>query len=254
ALVLRALAAQSRTDFEAVIADDGSTAETATLIGALRPNLPYALQHIWQEDRGFRAAMARNRAIAVARGDYLIFLDGDCIPQCDFVARHAHLAEPGYFVAGNRILLSERFTSEVVQRQLQLWSWRSPRWLASYLRGDINRLLPLLRLPDNTLRKRHNQQWQGAKTSNLAMWRRDVLGINGFDESFQGWGHEDAELVVRLLRSGVQRKDGRCSVPVLHLWHTEQDRSFESANRHRLEQCLESEVTAAQRGIDQYLQ
>ncbi|MCK5524738.1 MAG: glycosyltransferase family 2 protein [Thiomargarita sp.] len=251
ALVLQALAAQKgvKFSFEVIIADDGSTPETAALIKQLQPDLPYSLQLMWQEDKGFRAAMARNRAIAMASGDYLIFLDGDCIPQTDFIARHLQLAENGWFVAGNRILLSEKFTALLLKNSLALlkkegikkegiWTRHITEWLLPYLRRDINRLLPLLRLPDSSLRKFQKQKWQGAKTCNLAVWRKDILKINGFDEQFQGWGHEDAELVVRLLHSGTRRKEGRFSVPVLHLWHQEQDRHQEKKNRQRLEQRL----------------
>jgi len=225
ALVLQALAAQvgskCQTDeFEVIIADDGSTPSTAELFTQLQAYLPYQIQHIWQDDQGFRAARARNRAVAVARGHYLIFLDGDCIPQTDFIARHYQLAERGWFVAGNRILLSQKFTAQVLRGQPQgvaptfvglqpfdIWTWHTIQWLFLYFRRDINRLLPLLRLPDSAL--------------------EDILRVNGFDEQFKGWGHEDAELVVRLLHNGVRRKEGRFAVPVFHLWHPEQDRCQE---------------------------
>ncbi|MDM8559960.1 glycosyltransferase family 2 protein, partial [Candidatus Parabeggiatoa sp. HSG14] len=267
ALVLSALVAQENPlnfSFEVIIADDGSTQATAELIKQFQPRLP--MQHIWQEDKGFRAAMARNRAIAASTGHYLIFLDGDCIPQTDFIVKHSKLAEKGWFVAGNRILLSEKFTTQTIrlsqknttlpfseEKLGRIWTWPITQWFLPYLRRDINRLLPLLRLPDNFLRKYSQQKWQGAKTCNLALWREDILKINGFDERFQGWGHEDAELVVRLLRSGILRKEGRFSVPVLHLWHSEQDRHQEKANRQRLEQMLKSTTVIAQKGIKQYL-
>lgn len=254
ALVLQGLAAQTQKIFEVVIADDGSTADTRSLLDKLRPQLSFPLHHVWQEDCGFRAAKARNQAIAKSTGDYLIFMDGDCIPPTDFVARHSDLAETHCFVTGNRVLLNEKFTLQVIEQQLPLWAWSRSRWLQHYCFGHINRLLPLLRLPDNSLRN-HTQKWQGAKTCNLGLWRRDMLAANGFDESFQGWGHEDADLVVRLLRSGIKRKDGRFAVPVLHLWHPEQDRSQEPLNQERLQTSLQTNTTAVKcgGGLDQYL-
>ncbi|ALG68043.1 glycosyltransferase family 2 protein [Beggiatoa leptomitoformis] len=254
--VLHACAQQQGVDvrhLEIIIADDGSHIATTELINSLRPRLPYQLKHSWQADNGFRAGMARNRAVALATGNYLIFLDGDCLPRSDFVAQHLQLAEQNWFVAGNRVLLNPVFTEAILQQAIQLpdnlWQW----WRV-YLQGAMNRFLPLLTLPlPNAWRKWHCKRWQGAKTCNLAMWRADFFAVNGFDELFQGWGHEDADLVVRLIRAGVQRKEGRFAVPVFHLWHPEQDRSQEPANIARLQAILTATTTVATVGVNQYL-
>lgn len=248
ALVLQALALQTRSHFEVIVADDGSTRTTTTFLTQVQSRLPYPLKHVWQEDQGFRAARVRNRAIAVAEGDYVVFLDGDCIPRPDFIAKHRQLVEENCFVTGHRILFSQRFTCQVIQNSWTVGSWSFIRWLIPYMRRDINRLLPLLHLP---YVKYTTQLWQGAKTCNLGLWRKDILDINGFNEDFQGWGHEDAELVVRLLRHGIQRKEGRFKVPVFHLWHPLVDRSLEQQNRQRLEQTLHTTAVIAQQGIAQ---
>ena len=65
----------------------------------------------------------------------------------------------------------------------------------------------------------------------MAVWKQDFQQISGFDEQFQGWGHEDADLAVRLLRSGIKRKNGRFAIPVLHLWHTEAERNPDNIMR-----------------------
>jgi glycosyltransferase involved in cell wall biosynthesis len=265
-LVLLGLAAQKCfdfNDFEVIVADDGSTDSTQELLQRLQPYLPYSLKMIWQPDQGFRAARARNLAVQASQGTYLIFLDGDCIPQTDFVANHYQLAENGWLVAGNRILLSQRFTTALIKqfsllnfpsdnidssellkqrhliKKIAIWHWQPWQWLLPYLHHDINRFLPLLRLPDRIFpRKRWRQKWQSAKSCNLAIWRQDFLQVNGFNEKFQGWGHEDAELVVRLFHHGVQRKEGRFAVPVFHLWHQEQDRTREAINYQHLQHEL----------------
>jgi hypothetical protein len=122
------------------------------------------------------------------------------------------------------------------------------------VRGEVNRLLPLLRLPEGRWRKQRSRRWSGARTCNLAVWREDLLAINGFDEGFEGWGHEDADLVVRLFRLGRRRKQGHFAVPVLHLWHHQNDRSKEPANWARLQQVLGNrEAMRATPGLNQYL-
>ncbi|MCS6896358.1 MAG: glycosyltransferase, partial [Nitrospira sp.] len=79
-LVLHGYALQDDLDFEITIADDGSTEDTRILIERLREQMPFQIRHVWQEDKGFRLAAIRNRAVAVTQADYIIFTDGDCIP------------------------------------------------------------------------------------------------------------------------------------------------------------------------------
>ena len=253
AAVLDGYAAQEVQSFELIVADDGSTDETRHLIAARARQAPYRLRHVWQEDRGFRAAAIRNRALAQTAAEYVIFSDGDCIPSRRFVARHAALAERGYFVAGNRILLSERFTEEVLRASLPVHEWPARKWLMAWLRRDVNRALPLLDLPDGAFRKRAPNRWKGVKTCNLSAWRRDLIAVNGLDESYCGWGLEDSDLVIRLFRAGVKHKSARFAAPVFHLWHREFDRSRLGENERRLNEVIGCGRIEALNGVCQYL-
>jgi glycosyltransferase involved in cell wall biosynthesis len=250
--VFHGLADQTDLDFEVLVADDGSRDDTRVLVESAGRNLPVPIRHLWQEDRGFRAGAARNRATAAARGDYVIFLDGDCVPRPHFVARHRELAEPGWMVAGNRILLSESFTREVLASQVPLQRWTDTQWRAAHRRGDINRTLPLRHLPLGPLRKVAATRWQRIRTCNLGVWRANLQRVNGFDEAFEGWGYEDSDLAVRLINSGVRRKEGAYATGVLHLWHRENDRRAEGENWDRLQRRMGERATRAQRGLDQY--
>ena len=184
---------------------------------------------VWHEDQGFRAAEIRNRAILAARGSYCIFLDGDCIARPDFVATHRRLAEPGWFVTGNRILLSRALTRKVLDEKLMPETWDLADWVTQRWRGGINRLSAILRLPLGPLRRLRAHAWRGARSCNLAIWRGDLDRVDGFDADYSGWGKEDSDIIVRLLHAGVRRKDGNFATGVLHLWHAEADRSMLSA-------------------------
>lgn len=254
AAVLEGFLAQTDGDFEVIIADDGSTDDTRKVIESYRPRAPFKLTHVWQEDRGFRAAAIRNRALATTSAAYIVFTDGDCIPVPEFVARHRLLAEPGWFLAGNRVLLSESFTRRVLKNTISVHTWDINHWLWAWMRRDINRWLPLIYLPGVTAwRKSSPNRWQGAKTCNLSAWRRDLLKVNGLDESYSGWGLEDSDLVVRLIRSGVKHKSARFTAPVLHLWHRENPRHGLDENRRRLDEVLRSDRVLAIAGVNQYL-
>lgn len=247
--VLRALARQSDENFEIVIADDGSRPETASLIESWRSRLPMPLKHVRHEHRGFRGGEIRNRGIMASDGKLCIFLDGDCLAGGDFVATHRQLAEPGWFVTGNRILLSGELTEDVLAEGVAAEEWNFATLLRQRLQGGINRLVPTLRLPLGPLRKLNRDNWEGAQTCNLAVARSDLDRIDGFDCSYAGWGLEDSDLVVRLLRFGVRRKDGRFATGVLHLWHPHNDRSQLPANQTRLDEVMRGSRVRAFRGM-----
>ena len=247
--VLRSLARQTDRNFEVVVADDGSEQPTAALVESWKAKIGHRLEHVWHEDRGFRAAEIRNRAILASRGDYVVFLDGDCIARPDFVATHRRLAERGWFVTGNRILLSPDLTQKVLREKLAPETWRFADWLAQRSRGGINRLGALLQLPLGPLRRLRRNAWRGARSCNLAVWRSDLTRVDGFDADYRGWGKEDSDIIVRLQRAGVRRKDGVFATGVLHLWHAEADRSALPANEQKLSDIIASDEIRAQRGL-----
>lgn len=243
---------QDRSQFELLIADDGSREDTGALVAAYSARAPFPVRHVWQEDRGFRAGAARNRALAQTSADYVIFSDGDCVPPPAFVSRHAALAEAGAFLSGNRVLLNETFTHAVLGGRLPIHEWSTARWLLAWMRRDVNRALPLMRLPGEAWRRRAPRRWEGVKTCNFSAWRTDLVRANGFDERYSGWGLEDSDLVIRLLHAGVRHKNARFSAPVFHLWHPEHDRSLLSENRARLDEILASDRVVAVEGLDRY--
>ena len=252
AAVLAGYCDQTDPSFELLVADDGSTDDTRLLVESVAARAPFTVRHVWQEDTGFRPGAARNRAAARTQADYLIFADGDCIPARAFVSKHKHLAEENCFLSGNRVLLSESFTQRVLAERIALQQWGTLRWLAAWMTRDVNRLLPLLMLPDAPFRKRTPQQWEGVKTCNLSLWRKDFSRVNGFDESYSGWGLEDSDLAIRLIHAGVQHKNARFATPVFHFWHRENDRSRLPENQKMLDELIASTRIEARTGINQY--
>jgi glycosyltransferase involved in cell wall biosynthesis len=247
--VLRSLLRQSDADFEVLVADDGSTDRTRDLIDARKPRFGGRLRHIWQPDDGFRLAEIRNRAILAATGDYCIFLDGDCIARTNYVASHRALARPGWFVTGNRLLLSRALSERILQDNLEPENWTFAQWRRLRRAGEIKRLAPLLSLPLGPLRRLRSNDWRGAQGCNLGIWRSDLIAVDGFEGAFASWGREDSDLLIRLMRAGIRRKDGRMATGVLHLWHAEADRSRLPENERRLDNIRSSTRIRAERGL-----
>src|SRR5262249_8387719 len=159
------------------------------------------------------------------------------------------LAEGGWVVTGTRVLLSPALPAAVVRDDLRPEGWRAPGWFRQRLRGGVNRLAAVLRLPLGPLRKLRSRQWRGARSCNLAVWRSDLERVDGFDACFSGWGREDSDLLIRLLRCGLRRKDGRFATGVIHLWHPQADRGQLARNDGRLDGGLQSERVGGQRGL-----
>lgn len=228
--VLAGLAKQDDKNFEIIVADDGSTQAHQHAIEAAAHKCGIALSHVWHPDVGFTASRVRNLGVAAARGTYIVLLDGDCVPEADFIYRHRQLMESGYFVNGSRVMLSRALTEAVIAGHIQLQMQGAMFWLRQRLAGGASKLGALVRLPDFAGRKHARFIWKGIRSCNMGVWRKDYEAVDGFDESFVGWGHEDADFVLRLHNAGINRKNGFASTEVYHLWHPQASRGAEPEN------------------------
>jgi GT2 family glycosyltransferase len=249
--VLRGLAPQCGPDHMVVVADDGSRPEQVQALRTGLPRFACPVRHVWHPDVGFTAARARNLGAAHAGADYLVFMDGDCVPSPHFVRAHAALAEAGHFVNGSRVLLSEALTRRALAREIELPNLGAADWLRLRLAGDVNKLSHLVSWAGAPLRVEERFRWKGIRSCNFALAQSDFEAVDGFDESFSGWGHEDADLVLRLHHQGLRRKNGFWGTEVYHLWHREQSRADEDANRKRVLARLETGIIRATSGLRQ---
>ena len=210
---------QTPGGFEIVIADDGSSDETTELIDRLRKELGLELRHVWHEDRGFRKCEILNRAIQEARGQYLIFSDGDCIPWSQFLPTHLRFARRGRFLSGGYFRLPRKLSEclsldDVQSGRIENLSWfhrqglpRTWRTRRLGVSPGVGRVLDLL-TPTRP-------SWNG---HNASGWKDDLVRVNGFDERM-GWGGEDRELGERLVNLGIAGVQIRHRAICLHQWH-----------------------------------
>lgn len=245
ALVLAGLSAQDDKQFEVVIADDGSTREHREAMEAAARRVGMSVTHVWHPDVGFTLSQSRNLGVGVANGSYFVFLDGDCVPEVDFIRRHRMLSEIGYMVVGSRVLLSESLTQLAIGSGVHLNGQSLWFWLTQRVSGQANKLGSVVRMPDFGFRKCNNFRWRGIRGCNMGVWRADFEAINGFDQSFVGWGHEDADFVLRLHNLGVERKNGYYATEVYHLWHHEAKRDAASSNAGKVQERLSSGLVQA---------
>lgn len=237
--VLEGYRGQSRYPDELIVADDGSTDETARVVREFAAHAPFKVQHVWHEDTGFRLAEIRNKAIAAATSDYVIFSDGDCIPHPRFVEDHGRAIRTGCFVTGKRMLLRKNVSQAFV------WTGVAHAF-ACWLQRELTGGHHLIRLPWLI---RSRQGFKGLRGCNIAVFRSDLLAVNGFNEQIVGWGREDSELVVRLLSLGRKRLELPFSAMVFHLWHPENSRGSLAENDRLLEHVVSSGISRCEHGI-----
>ncbi|MGH7492528.1 MAG: glycosyltransferase [bacterium] len=224
-LVLAGFARQSFQDFEILIADDGSDDAVVEEVHALIAASPHHIRHIWHEDRGFRKNRILNRAIVAAQSDYLIFVDGDCVPHREFVRDHFEKGQPKTCLAGRRVDLSKRITGKLSEEKIR----------AGYLEKQLGQMLldSLLLGSKNVekgiyIRSKYlgglmSRKKRGLLGSNFSLHKADLLSINGFDERYEEPGiGEDRDIEFRLEQNNIAVKSlGNVAIQY-HLHHQKQ--------------------------------
>lgn len=215
ALVLESIALQegARGCFEVIVSDDGSTDETAAIVDSFAAGAGFHVRFVSQPHDGFRLAAVRNRGARLAAGDYLLFLDGDCILPRDHLAAYLERRRPGVAHLGYCARLPEGVSAVL-----------APGGLAA---ADLDAIVP----PEERrlLARRHRKAWWHAVLwhpskprlagGNFGVWRRDFEMVNGFDERFVGWGQEDDDLGLRLRAAGIKLESIVGRTFSLHVWH-----------------------------------
>lgn len=214
-LCLKSLSVQSRLPDEVVIGDDGSNEETKIMIDRFRENFPVPITHVWHEDKGFRLAKSRNKAVVATHGEYIIQIDGDLILHKDFIADHLQFVRPVFFLKGGRVNLTKELTQSIcASNKLKRFHFFS--------KGLMRRVNAIHCLPVSRflapLYKKGKVLGLGC---NMSFWKKDYIAINGYDEFYEGWGGEDYDFACRLMNAGVNRLYLKLSGIVYHLWHND---------------------------------
>ncbi|MDE5808400.1 MAG: glycosyltransferase family 2 protein [Muribaculaceae bacterium] len=246
-VVLRSVTKQTMLPDEIIIADDGSGEKTQQLIRKWQqsPLLPVPLKHIWQIDEGFRLAMIRNKAIAASNCEYIIQIDGDAFIHPKFIEDHLKMAKKGFFVKGSRILLDKSLSDKICESKKYLF----PSVFSLHIERYREKAFRCGLLRDFFVS--FNPKDLSALGCNMAFWRDDAIRVNGYDEEFTGWGHEDTDFTMRLHRNGIEKRNIRYAALIYHLWHKQAGDGIKNAILRDNQSKLGN--IKALKGINQYL-
>lgn len=241
-LVLKCVLNQTILPKEILIADDGSRDDTRLMIEEIQKESSIPIIHVWQEDQGFRVSRVRNKAIARATSDYIIQIDGDILMDRHFIADHLELAKEGCFVCGSRVLLSPETTDLLVKGQ------KEPLSLSAFTLNGMR-----VRFLRHLLADYYDRNYMHSRGCNMAFWRKDMVAVNGYDETFEAWGYEDSELAYRLIASGVRKRFLKMGGVAFHMFHSKVSRDGEAERMEALRQSVASKRNWADDGLDKYL-
>ncbi|HET7367307.1 MAG TPA: galactosyltransferase-related protein [Gaiella sp.] len=247
--VLRAFAQQSDASFALVVADDGSGPDTKALVDEWRSHFGRRLVHVWQPDEGFRLARVLNLGSLAVDADYLAFMHGESIPRRHFVRAIRSCIQPGWFVAGRRVDVSEELTGRVLADELPVHRWGMVEWVRS--RRHVGSLIALTRRDRRRVGVEGVPEFLPHDRSYgylLGVDRKDFERVNGYDTRFEGWGEEDVDIAVRLRRIGLRCGHAGPDGTLIHLWH-ESEIPAERANWHLLQATEQSDRIEAIEGL-----
>lgn len=219
--VFAALARQSFPHFDVIIADDGSGKEVADVVNGAKRKYSFPIRHLWHADKGWRKNTMLNYAVLESRTEYLIFIDGDCLPSRRFVEDHVAQREEGKVLLGRRVEHGKRWADELTLTKIERGDFEhyTVRDLIDALHGKSVRLEHGIRIPVAFLR-RFIEKSDNMLGCNFSTYKRHLIDVNGFDEEYDGPGSgEDSDLYYRLNLIGIRGKSLRNLAIQYHLWH-----------------------------------
>jgi glycosyltransferase involved in cell wall biosynthesis len=238
-LCLESVAGQTQLPKEVIVADDGSTEETKQVVDSFKNRIN--IVHVWHEDKGFRLAEIRNKAIKKATGQYIVQIDGDIILHKKFIADHVAFAKKGFYTRGTRVKLSKELSQK-------LWAG---------IPINLNLFTSGLETRENAIRwgfltnllSKPKKQSSHALGCNMAFWREDLIHVNGYNNELTGWGHEDEELCARLVNSKIYRRKIKYSAIAYHIYHEERQKENENNHNSIIEETIKNKITRHKNGI-----
>jgi glycosyltransferase involved in cell wall biosynthesis len=244
-LVLLSVKRQTKLPDEVIVADDGSGGETRKLIEAFQKDFPVPLVHVWHEDNGFQKSVILNKAIAKAKGEYIVAVDGDMITEKHFVEDHLALSEPNVFVYGKRVKLKESILKRL---------FRKKKIRFHFFSRGISKRGRTLRIPYLADKYHANDFRYGAvRGCNISFWRSDFIKVNGYNEEMTGWGKEDTELTHRFFNNGMLGKNVKYRAIAYHIYHKDTSRERDVINTAIQQRTIDENIKACSKGINQYL-
>lgn len=232
-LIVDSLQYQTYKNFELIVAEDGQHEPMKEFVQSIKH---LHVKHTTQEDIGVRKARSQNNAILASTGEYLIFIDGDCILHSEFIASHVALSQSKTLLCGRRLNLNESVTKKLRDKELITQMYEKQFWINSIgmIFNRESRFEQALYFnPNGFIYKNIINKRERNRTilgCNFSCFKDDMLSINGFDESYgQSAVSDDMDLDWRFRAFGLKLNSCKNSAIMYHLFHKAHNRGDATA-------------------------
>jgi GT2 family glycosyltransferase len=199
--------------FEVIVTDDGSEDSTQSVVQDFSLTANFPVRWVTHAHQGFRVALCRNDGARASAAPYLLFSDGDCLFPDDHLRKHLLARRRGVVRAGDCLRLTEEATNRIDAAAIVSGAYRG--WAAP----SDRRRLARKRFKERCYQLMRHRFKPKLTGWNIGIFRRDFEAVNGFDESFVGWGCEDDDLAIRLRRAGRRIISALPYTHAYHMWH-----------------------------------
>ena len=236
-LIIESLKNQTYKNFEVVIAEDGQDEKMQAFIESIKD---LDIKHTTQEDIGIRKTRSLNNGIIASEGEFLIFIDGDCIPYSTFIESYVKISQDGFIISGRRVNLGPKYSKKLRNKiisPLELEKTFLLRYI--FISQDCKEGHSedgFYFSPDGWI---YNKFIKNRKAStsilgcNYACFKKDIIAINGYDE---GYGEtaigDDTDLEWRFKALGCKIKSAKNVANVFHLYHSRSFRNRIDTNKY----------------------
>jgi glycosyltransferase involved in cell wall biosynthesis len=223
ALVLDSARKQTYKPIEVIVAEDDNSQDT---ISFLEQYKDLNIIHISHKDLGNRKIIVLNRAICIAKGTYLVFIDGDIIMQSRFIEYQLKIAMPKRILSGRRVHLTKSLSKKVCNGSLK------PSFIEKYFFIYVLRYFLFDREsrweqgitlnPNGFLYKLISKRKRNADIigCNWSCFKDDIVYINGFNEDYHtNTVAHDTDLTWRFKAAGYELVSSKNLANCFHIYH-----------------------------------